>query len=128
MFFCFNSCTGLINNLTATNIKGGWNATSIKDDATGKVSSINISTTNFILNNKIGDALFFNDDNTFVLFKQKDGNSGTTSGKYSVDVLTLSLTFNGQSTFKRSLVSISETEMIMRDTIFGIPKTVTYQR
>lgn len=122
------SCSGFIEGLAENNIKGGWNATSIVDDATSNKTDINISSNNFILGNKAADALFFNDDGTFSIFRQKNGNSGTTAGTYSIDVLTLTMTFTGQNPIKRNLLSVGEEELIMRDTIFGIPKTITYLR
>ncbi len=133
-FFCFAfittciSCSGFIEGLAENNIKGGWNATSIVDNATSNKTNININLNNFILGNKPADALFFNDDGTFTAFRQKYGNSSATSGTYSIDVLTLTLTFTGQNPIKRNLLSVGEAEMIMRDTIFGIPKTITYLR
>lgn len=124
----FSSCTGLIEGFAENNIKGGWNSSVIEDDATKVKSDVNINSNNFILGNKAADALFFNEDGTFTAFRQKNGNSGNASGTYSIDVLTLTMNFTGQSPIKRSLVSVGEAELIMRDTIFGVPKTITYLR
>ena len=59
-----------------------------------------INNINRILGNKIGDALYFNEDGTFEIFRQINGNSGTKAGRYEIDVTTLSLTFNNEKPLK----------------------------
>ena len=128
IFLLQTSCTGIIDNLAETNIKGGWNASTIKDVKTNSIRDVNINANNIILGDKIGDALYFNEDNSFVIFSQKSGNTGNSAGTYDVDLLTLTLNFTGGKSIKRSLVTVSETELIMKDTIGGIAKEITYVR
>jgi hypothetical protein len=125
---CVCSCAGLIESVARGNIAGLWNATTIEDDKTGVVSNINISSVNTILGNKRGDGIVFNDDGTFSVFRQVTGSNSIVSGKYDIDVVTLSLTFTNEKTIKRRLVEVGESKLIMADTILGVPKTVTYLR
>lgn len=123
-----HSCTTILEGLASSNIVGEWRAILIQDDVSGSSVVVKPSTANRILGNKIADGIVFSSDNTFSVFRQATGPTGVNSGSYDIDVLTLKVTFNGENSIKRILKSIGENEMIMRDTISGVAKTITYTK
>jgi len=120
------SCTKFLEGTAETRIIGTWNAIAIVDDSTGLLSPVIPSGSTRILGGKLADAILFNNNHSFSIFRQTTGPSSVISGIYDIEVLTLNITFAGEPKIKRILSSISETEMVMRDTIGGLPKTITY--
>lgn len=122
--FSISSCTQLLDNLAEENVVGLWHLSTVKDVASGKVTDIlEFDVTNSMLNQK-GTGINFSDESFDIFFQLygEDGNDGT----YEVDVLTLTLTFDNGTELVRSIVSASESELILEDTIGNKAKLLTF--
>jgi hypothetical protein len=125
-----SSCLSLFDNQTEQYLLGEWQAVSIQNETTGNSVDINPNGSNYILGNKQGDAIYFSSDGNFTVYNQKTGLTSSTqvSGTYDLNVLTLHLLFRNPPEITREIQSISELEMIMRDTIFGSPVLIAYNK
>lgn len=125
-----SSCLSLFDNQAEQYLLGEWQAVSIKNKSTGNTVEINPNGSNYILGSKQGDAIYFSSDGNFTVYSQKTGLTGSTpvSGTYELDDLTLHFLFRDPPEITREIQSLSELEMVMKDTIFGTPVLIAYDK
>jgi hypothetical protein len=115
--FTIVSCGQIIDDLSNKNILGRWNLISITDVATNKVTDVDensISTK--MLGNNAGNAISFEGEN-FNIFYQLDGDQGEIDGSFELLFPKLKLVFNSTKVVNSSVSTVSETELILADTL-----------
>lgn len=122
------SCTALLEDLTSEQIQGTWNLVSITDVATNKVTEISENNvTTKIFDNRLGTAISFTNPD-FNIYYNVLGEDNSIDGTYKTEITRLTLNFFDNKTIVRQIKTISETELILEDTISGKAKTLMFLR